>query len=415
MHFVKGSFIKNAGTLCKNSSKLPNGLNQYANIVTSNQLKIDERNSLTNVTQYQRGVGGRSSFSGNVVTIFGASGMTGRILANRLGKEGSQLIIPYRGDPWDVRSIKLVGDLGQVLFQEIDIKNPDSIKKAIQYSNIVINVMGSDYETSNFSYEDVNVNAARFIARAARECRVDRLIHFSSLNASPNPQKIYFKPSKFLITKYEGELAVKEEFNNAVIIRPSNIYGESDRFLYYYTNELRRGLSSIPLWNKGESTIKMPVHQFDVADGIMKIIHNRDIKGVTYDFVGPDAYLLSEIVDYIFQLLKRPNVKRTFMTPSRLGITYLTEKIMKRPVFSLDVLEREFISDSLSTDSKNPTLKDLGVSFKRFDETVPWNLRVYNKLSYYNEKLGEFPDQKPPKPLSEDFEYQLRRKIRQSA
>ena len=60
--------------------------------------------------------------------------------------------------------------------------------------------------------------------------------------------------------KYEGEQAVREEFEDAVIIRPSNIYGESDRFLYYYTNEMRRNISSIPLWKKGEMTIKMPVH-----------------------------------------------------------------------------------------------------------------------------------------------------------
>ena len=70
-----------------------------------------------NLAEYTRGTGGRSSFSGNVVTIFGATGMVGRILANRFGKEGSQLICGYRGDPWDARSLKLVGDLGQVWFQ----------------------------------------------------------------------------------------------------------------------------------------------------------------------------------------------------------------------------------------------------------------------------------------------------------
>ena len=64
----------------------------------------------------------------------------------------------------------------------------------------------------------------------------------------------------FSIFKYNGEQAVKEEFPDAVIIRPSNIYGEGDRFLLYYANELRRGINSIALWNKGEMTIKMPVH-----------------------------------------------------------------------------------------------------------------------------------------------------------
>jgi len=126
----------------------------------------------------------------------------------------------------------------------------------------------------------VHVDAARLIARISRECNVQKLIHFSSLNASLNPQVIYFKPSQFLITKvrfglkisinksiiiilfnkFLGEEAVKEEFNDAVIIRPSNIYGENDRFLFYYSSDYRRGLTSIPLWKKGEMTIKMPVH-----------------------------------------------------------------------------------------------------------------------------------------------------------
>lgn len=71
----------------------------------------------TNLASYSRGTGGRSSFNGNVATVFGASGMMGRILCNRLGKEGTALIIPYRGDKWDIRSIKMVGDLGQCLEQ----------------------------------------------------------------------------------------------------------------------------------------------------------------------------------------------------------------------------------------------------------------------------------------------------------
>lgn len=214
-------------------------------------------------------------------------------------------------------------------WKETDIRDPESIRKAIQHSNIVINCIGTNYETRNFKYNDVHVEGPRLIARVARECGVEKLIHFSALNASPNPQKI-FQQSKFLtskvlyrtkgmshfdcslviiyLLKYEGEQAVKEEFEDAVIVRPSTIYGESDRFLFYYANDFRRGLRFIPLWRKGEMTIKMPVHviksidyfiriqlyygfiivfkQSDVADGIMKIVKDKDIKGVTYDFVG---------------------------------------------------------------------------------------------------------------------------------
>lgn len=381
-----------------------------ANFGTSSR----KENRLIKTEHLPKGSGGRSSFSGNVVTVFGATGMMGRIICNRLGKEGTQMVIPYRGDDWDARSVKVAADLGQVLFQDFDLRDPERIRKAIRHSNIVINCIGTNYETSNFSYRDVHVEGARLIAKIAKECNVEKLIHFSSLNASPSPSKIFLRPSTFLTTKYEGEEAVRSEFEDAVIVRPSNIYGEGDRFLFYYTREARRNMNfSIPLWRKGEMTIKMPVHQSDVADGIMKILHNKDIKGSTFDFVGPDTYLLSEIIDYMFQVIMIP-VKRSHISPIRLAQFYACEKFLKRPSYTLDVLEREFISDSLSAE-RNQTLRDLiGDKFRRFDQMAGWHLKVFNKYSYYNEKLGEFPEPKPPKQLSEDFEFQLRRKLRLS-
>jgi hypothetical protein len=51
------------------------------------------------------------------------------------------------------------------------------------------------------------------------------------------------------------------------------------------------------------------------------------------------------------------------------------------------------------------------VEFKDFEQMVTWHLKVFNKMSYYNEKLGEFVDPKAPKPLSDDFEHQLRRRV----
>jgi NADH dehydrogenase (ubiquinone) 1 alpha subcomplex subunit 9 len=60
----------------------------------------------------------------------------------------------------------------------------------MKYSNVVINLMGRDWETMNFKFHDVNVTGARTVARLAKECGVKRLIHFSSLNCDPNPKVI---------------------------------------------------------------------------------------------------------------------------------------------------------------------------------------------------------------------------------
>ena len=85
---------------------------------------------------------------------------------------------------------------------------------------------------------------------------------------------------------------------------------------------------------------------------------------------------------------------------------------MKRPQLNFDLLEREFISDSADN---SLTLKDLGVEFKNFEQMASWHLKVFNKMSYYNEQLGQFSEAKGPKPLSDDYEFQLRRKIRHAA
>lgn len=119
----------------------------------------------TNLASLKRGTGGRSSFNGTVVTVFGCTGFVGRYVANKFGKIGSQCVFPYRGDHSEVNSLKLVGDLGQVLFHFYNLNDMDSIRQAIKYSNVVVNLIGRDWETKNFKFKDVHIEGARRVAR----------------------------------------------------------------------------------------------------------------------------------------------------------------------------------------------------------------------------------------------------------
>ena len=91
--------------------------------------------------------GGRSSVSGIKSTVFGGSGFLGSFVINRLGKIGSSVIVPYRGDELHVRRLKVMGDLGQINPYQMSIRKAEEIQTAVAGSNVVINLLGSHLET----------------------------------------------------------------------------------------------------------------------------------------------------------------------------------------------------------------------------------------------------------------------------
>lgn len=119
----------------------------------------------TELTSFGRGTGGRSSFNGTVVTIFGSTGFLGPMVGYNFGKVGSQIIYCYRGDFYPAMRLKPSGDLGQVLFQFYHLGDDEAIRKAMKYSNVVVNLVGRFYETKNFTFDAVHVDGARRIAK----------------------------------------------------------------------------------------------------------------------------------------------------------------------------------------------------------------------------------------------------------
>lgn len=143
------------------------------------------------------------------------------------------------------------------------------------------------YVRSNFTFDEVHVEGARRLARIAREAGVQRFVHVSALGADPNPKPhVISGGSKFLKSKYNGELAVREEFPDAIIFRPSDMYGERDDYIRYFTHYWRRAYKTIHLWRKGKGIYKMPVFTSDVAQGIVRSIFDDASLGKTYDAVG---------------------------------------------------------------------------------------------------------------------------------
>ncbi|KAJ8952630.1 hypothetical protein NQ314_007489 [Rhamnusium bicolor] len=350
--------------------------------IRANNYSSDEK--VYNLASLKRGTGGRSSFNGIVATVFGATGFIGRYVCNKLGKIGTQIIIPYRGDSYEPMRLKLCGDLGQVYFHHYHLQDEESIAKSIKYSNVVVNLIGRDWETKNFKFDDVHVEGARTLARAAKKLVILK------------------GGSKFLASKARGKKAVLEEFPEATIIRPADIYGQEDRFLRYYVHSWRRQVNYMPLWHKGERTIKQPVYVSDVAAGIVAAIKDPDTACKIYQAVGPKRYLLSELVDYFYRVMKKDEewgYRRNDMSWDplfQLKVT-LTEKLsINFPIANLhwERIEREHVTDDVKCDI--PTLEDLGVNLTSVENQIPWELKPWT----YGIYSGIDPDEIviPPAP-----------------
>ncbi|KAL7645115.1 UNVERIFIED_CONTAM: hypothetical protein RMT77_003493 [Armadillidium vulgare] len=383
---------------------------RYEFLGVSSHMKNDSRSSsddvrfLTSVdpSSMKKGRGGRSSFSGVVATVFGATGFMGRVLCNRLGKTGTQMIIPYRGDYYFVKHLKLMGDLGQVMFLPYNLLDEDSIRKAVKYSNAVINLVGRDYESRNFDFHKVHVEGARRIARISKEMGVEKFIHMSALNSNVEHEG-YMKEggSGFLRTKGESEDAVKEYYPDAIIFRPSDCWGQHDRFLFYYCRYFRYSWKAMPLPYSGKGIFKQPVYVGDVCNGIVNALYDHQAVGHTFEAIGPRRYELCELVDWFNRVMRRDgewNYHRTDFRWSpfaRLKVR-LNDHNPSNPItnFCSDKVEREAVTDTVLD---LPNLEDLGVTLTLLEDRIKYELKQFQFEAYYKESVGEYDEPAPPK------------------
>jgi NADH dehydrogenase (ubiquinone) 1 alpha subcomplex subunit 9 len=98
-------------------------------------------------------------------------------------------VIPYRGEESSYNHLKVMGDLGQIVPLKWDFRDKDTIRRAAAYSNVIINLTGSRWDTRNFTQRQAHVDSARAIAEVAKELDVERFIHVSALGADICPSE----------------------------------------------------------------------------------------------------------------------------------------------------------------------------------------------------------------------------------
>jgi NADH dehydrogenase (ubiquinone) 1 alpha subcomplex subunit 9 len=373
---------------CSSFSTTSSSLDNNNNNNNSNDLQRHFETPLP-VDFERKGTGGRSSYSGVTAAVFGATGFLGRYVVNHLAKNGSRVILPTRCSENHRQHLKPMGDLGQIVQFDYSMRDDEAIKYAVERANVVINLIGREWETRNFSFDDVHRDFPRRLAEACKESSsVKRLIHVSALGADVNAKSKYYR------SKAEGDEEVKRIFPRATIVKPAKLVGVEDRFLNVFAEHASK-FPFVPLTGLGESK-HQPVSVDDVAIAISQLPYDEDTVGKEYVLAGEKTYTMEELakltVDvgrfrsarvgyvpkFVYRLLSAPHEfllnKVPFPLPTPKGLT------------------RSFIDAQDADYVKKPHelgFKELGMTPAKMDGITIDYLRSYRSGGYLTNPLAK--------------------------
>ncbi|KAL9586700.1 MAG: hypothetical protein Q9212_000708 [Teloschistes hypoglaucus] len=259
---------------------------------------------------------------------------------------GCTVVVPYR-EEMARRHLKVTGDLGRVVFMEWDMRNTPSIEESVRHSDIVYNLVGRDYPTKNFDFEDVHVESAERIAEAVAKYDVDRFVHVSSYNADKN------SPSAFFRTKGQAEEVVRNIFPETTLVRPAPAFGFEDKLLHKLagvTNMFTSNHMRERFW---------PVHAIDIGSALAVMAEDDTTASETYELHGPKNYSMAEIAEIVDkEIIKH---RRHINIPPRILKTLadMYNRLIWWSETSSDSVTREFIDQKIDPNAK--TFKDLGI------------------------------------------------------
>ncbi|OYY79557.1 MAG: complex I NDUFA9 subunit family protein [Sphingomonas sp. 28-62-20] len=227
-----------------------------------------------------------------LVTLFGGGGFLGRYIAQALLGAGARVRIAQR-DPQAALYLKPLGGLGQTQFVAADIRKPDSVARAVDGADAVINLVG--ILTGDFAA--FHVDGARHVATAAASAAVGALVHLSAIGADPH------SPSAYGRSKGEGEAAVLEAYPGAILLRPSIVFGREDQFVNRFASMIA-ATPVVPVLRAG--TRFQPVYVGDVAAATAAALAApARYAGKRHDLGGPDVITMGALVRWIAEATDR--------------------------------------------------------------------------------------------------------------
>ena len=310
-------------------------------------------------------------FGSGLVTVFGGSGFIGAQAVRALARAGWRIRVAVR-NPVTANELQPLGDVGQIQLVRCDVANPEDVARALSGADASVNLVGALYETPGRKFHTLHVEAAETIANAAKASNVGRVVQVSAIGADAN------SPAAYACTKGLAEAATRRILPDAVILRPSIVFGMGDGFLNRFAS-MATMAPALPLIGGGETKFQ-PVYVGDVAEAIAQAVNRADLAGRTFELGGPAVYSFRDILE----LILRETGRRRFLVPlpffaARMigSVAQLTALVGVPPVLTRDQVLMLQTDNIVAQDAAG--LADLGIQPTGLEAIAPsylWRYRV---------------------------------------
>lgn len=298
-----------------------------------------------------------------LVTVFGGSGFVGRHVVRALAKRGYRIRVAVRR-PDLAGFLQPLGNVGQISFAQANLRYKDSVRAAVEGADHVVNCVGVLNDASRNGFSAVHELGAKLIAEATKSVGAT-LTHISAIGADAK------SPSAYARSKARGEASVREIVADAVILRPSVVFGPEDDF-FNKLGSMAARLPFLPLIGGGNTKFQ-PIYVDDVAEAVAQAVEGK-LQAKTYELGGPEVLSFRDCLEKVLRTTYRESrfISLPFGIASLIGsvsslIPLVTPAITPDQV---KLLKSDNVVSAEATDNGN-TFAAMGIEPVGVDAVLP--------------------------------------------
>jgi NADH dehydrogenase len=299
-----------------------------------------------------------------LVTVFGGSGFVGRHVVRVLAQRGYRIRVAVRRP--DLAGFLLpAGNVGQISLVQANLRYRNSVDRAVEGAQFVVNCVGILSESGRNTFDAVQDFGGRAIAEAARGVGA-KLTHISAIGANADSGSSYGR------TKGKAEAAILSIVSDAVILRPSIIFGPEDGFFNKFA-DMSRFAPALPLIGGGKTKFQ-PVYVKDVAEAVGRAVDGKLTPGAIYELGGPEVLSFRECLETVLKIVnrKRPLVSLPFGLASLIGSIAGMVPLVAAPITpdQVKLLKTDNVV-SAAAEAEGRTLSAIGIRPTMLSSVLP--------------------------------------------